>query len=140
MADKDQVKGKTKNPSVYFEEPRDVVADSALSIPQKDAILKTLEQDARQMSDATTEGMGGGERNKLHDVLVAADTLSLQPVANAYETVLVDLRSRQRSDVDPGERRRLTQALAALEALVEASAKVSEAAREVVPVAAQNLA
>ena len=83
MADKDQVKGKTKNPSVYFEEPRDVVADSALSLPQKDAILKTLEQ---------------------------------------------------------VERRRLTQALAALEALVEASAKVSEAAREVVPVAAQNLA
>ena len=60
MADKAQIKGKTNRPSVYFEEPRDVVADAALSPTQKDAILKTLEQDARQMSDATSEGMGGG--------------------------------------------------------------------------------
>lgn len=140
MADKNQVKGKTSRPSAYFEEPRDVVADAALSPHQKDAILKTLEQDARQLSDASSEGMGGGERNKLHDVLTAADTLSLQPVANAYETVLVDLRSRQGHEGDAVQLRLLKQALAALEALVKTSARTSEAARDVVPVAAQNLA
>jgi len=140
MVDKARTKAKTARPSVYFEEPRDVVADAALSPVQKDAILKTLEQDARQMSDATSEGMGGGERNKLHDVLTAEDTLSLQPVANAYETVLVDLRGRQGNEGDAVQRRLLGQSLATLEALVKTSAKLSEAARDVVPVAAQDRA
>jgi hypothetical protein len=138
MPDKNQIKGKTNSPSVYFDEPRDVVADAALSPNQKDAILKTLEQDARQLADATSEGMGGGERNKLHDVLTAADTLSLQPVANAYETVLVDLRSRLGDEGDPVQLRLLKQALAALEALVRTAAKISEAARDVVPRAVQD--
>lgn len=140
MADKDQGNVKTKRPSVYFEEPRDVVADADLSPKQKDVILKTLEQDARQLADATSEGMGGGERNKLHDVLTAADTLSLQPVANAYETVLVDLRSRQGVEGNAVQLRLLKQALASLEALVKTAAKTSEAARDVVPVAAQERA
>lgn len=140
MADKDKIKRKTSSPSVYFEEPRDVVADPALSSHQKDAILKTLEQDARQLSDASAEGMGGGERNKLHDVLTAADTLSLQPLANAYETVLVDLRARQGSEGDAVQLRLLKQALAALETLVKTSARISEAARDVVPIAAQDIA
>jgi hypothetical protein len=138
MTDKENTKGKTSRPSIYFEEPRDVVADTALSPHQKDAILKTLEQDARQLSDASSEGMGGGERNKLHDVLTAADTLSLQPVANAYETVLVDLRARQGNEGDAGQLRLLKQALAALDALARASAKASEAARDVIPIAAQD--
>jgi hypothetical protein len=140
MAATDQVKGKTTRPSVYFEEPRDVVADATLSAQQKDVILKTLEQDARQLSDASAEGMGGGERNKLHEVLIAADTLSLQPVANAYETVLVDLRARLGNEGDAVQLRLLKQALASLEALVKTSAKISEAARDVVPIAAQDCA
>ncbi|MFN7190595.1 MAG: hypothetical protein ACK5U4_04040 [Rhodospirillales bacterium] len=140
MAATDQVKGKTTRPSVYFEEPRDVVADATLSAQQKDVILKTLEQDARQLSDASAEGMGGGERNKLHEVLIAADTLSLQPVANAYETVLVDLRARLGNEGDAVQLRLLKQALASLEALVKTSAKISEAARDVVPIAAQDRA
>ncbi len=140
MATTDQVKGKTTRPSVYFEEPRDVVADATLSAQQKDVILKTLEQDARQLSDASAEGMGGGERNKLHEVLIAADTLSLQPVANAYETVLVDLRARLGNEGDAVQLRLLKQALASLEALVKTSAKISEAARDVVPIAAQDRA
>jgi len=140
MSATDQVKGKTTRPSVYFEEPRDVVADAAMSAQQKDAILKTLEQDARQLSDASAEGMGGGERNKLHEVLIAADTLSLQPVANAYETVLVDLRARLGNEGDAVQLRLLKQALASLEALVKTSAKISEAARDVVPIAAQDRA
>jgi hypothetical protein len=140
MAATDQVKGKTTRPSVYFEEPRDVVADATLSAQQKDVILKTLEQDARQLSDASAEGMGGGERNKLHEVLIAADTLSLQPVANAYETVLVDLRARLGNEGDAVQLRLLKQALASLEALVKTSTKISEAARDVVPIAAQDRA
>ena len=72
-------------------------------------------------------------------MLTAADTLSLQPVANAYETVLVDLRQRLVNEADAVQRRLLGQSLAVLEALVKTSAKLSEAARDVVPVPAQDL-
>jgi len=138
MPANDKVNGKTTRPSIYFEEPRDVVADTALSSHQKDEILKTLEQDARQLADATSEGMSGGERNKLHDVLTAADTLSLQPVANAYETVLVDLRAQHGAESDENQLRLLKQAIVALEALVRSRTKISRAAQDVVPVAAQD--
>src|ERR1700675_1102393 len=89
---------KVQKPSSYFDEPHEVVVDSSLSKGQKVEALDTLEQDARQLSEASSEGMGGGERNKLHDVLIAKDILALPPVAGAYETVLQDLRSRQNRD------------------------------------------
>jgi hypothetical protein len=80
---------KVQKPSTYFDEPQEVVVDSSLSKSQKVETLDTLEQDARQLAEASSEGMGGGECNKLHEVLIAKDTLALQSVAdNADETVL----------------------------------------------------
>jgi len=118
---------KVQKPSAHFDEPHEVVADSSLSKAQKVEALDTLEQDARLLAEATSEGMGGGERNKLHDVLIAKDTLALPPVGDAYEIVLRDLRSRQKRDpaIDTVL---LEQAIAALDGLVAAFAKSSAAA------------
>ena len=80
---------KVQKPSTYFDEPQEVVVDSELSKSQKAKALDTLEQDARQLAEASSEGMGGGESNKLHEVLIAKDTLASQSVANdADKTVL----------------------------------------------------
>jgi len=56
--------------------------DPSLSKARKVEALDVLEQDARQLAEATSEGMSGGERNKLHDVLVAKKTLE-KPSADA---------------------------------------------------------
>jgi hypothetical protein len=123
---------KVQKPSTHFDEPHEVVADSSLSKAQKVEALDTLEQDARLLAEATSEGMGGGERNKLHDVLVAKDTLALPPVADAYETVLRDLRARRKREpaVDTAL---LEQAIAALDGLVAVFAQPSATATDVAP-------
>jgi hypothetical protein len=112
-----------QKPSTYFDEPQEVVVDSSLLKAQKVEALDTLEQDARQLAEAGSEGMGGGERNKLHDVLVAKATLDLPPVAAAYQIVLQDLRSRQKLDPAIDTKARLKQAIAALEGLVASFAQ-----------------
>ena len=69
---------KVQKPSAHFVEPHDVVVDPLLSGAQKVDALETIEQDARQMSVASSEGMAGGERSKLHDVLEAKTELAAQ--------------------------------------------------------------
>jgi hypothetical protein len=108
---------KVRRPSAHFDEPHEVVADASLSKAQKVEALDTLEQDARQMVEASNEGMGGGEPDKLHDVLVAQDKLAVLPVADAYETVLRDLRARETRDPTIDTRVLIKQAIAALEGL-----------------------
>jgi hypothetical protein len=78
---KKQIKNESTGPkpAVHFDEPRHVLTDSSLSKDEKAEALDTLEQDARQLAEAASEGMTGGERNKLHDVLIAQDTLALAP-------------------------------------------------------------
>ena len=85
---------KVEKPHAYFREPHEVLVDPALSKAQQSDILRTLEQDARQMSVASDEGMAGGEPTNLHDVLETRDSLELPPVAQAYDLVLNDLRAR----------------------------------------------
>lgn len=70
---------KVQKPATHFDEPQEVVADSLLSKPQKVKALDALEQDARQLSEASAEGMIGGERTKLHEVLKAKDTVTPTP-------------------------------------------------------------
>jgi hypothetical protein len=70
---------KVQKPATHFDEPHEVVADSSLSISQKVKALDALEQDARQLSDASAEGMDGGERTKLHEVLKAKEMLAPTP-------------------------------------------------------------
>jgi hypothetical protein len=108
---------KVERPSAHFDEPHEVVVDASLSKAQKVEALDTLEQDARQMVEASNEGMGGGERDKLHDVLIAKDRLAVLPVADAYETVLQDLRARETRDPTIDTRVLLKQAITALEGL-----------------------
>ncbi|MEO3474437.1 hypothetical protein AAFN86_21405 [Roseomonas sp. CAU 1739] len=64
-------KTKVEKPATYFQSPSDVVSDARLSATQKRKALDTLEQDARQLADASAEGMAGGEPTNLHDVLQA---------------------------------------------------------------------
>jgi len=70
---------KVQKPSTHFDHPHDVVGDASLSKAGKGKALDALEQDARQLAEASSEGMAGGERNKLHEVLVAKDKLGLPP-------------------------------------------------------------
>jgi hypothetical protein len=124
---------KVQKPSAHFDEPHEVVVDSSLSKAQKVGVLDSLEQDARQLAEASSEGMGGGERNKLHDVLIAKDTLVLPPVAVAYETVLQDLRSRQKRGPASDTQIMLKQAIAALDGLVASFAQPSAPATDATP-------
>jgi len=103
-------------------EPREVLIDPALSKEQKMEALDALEQDARQLSVASAEGMTGGEPTQLHDVLDAKDSLEVPPTGHAYGVVLSDLRSRLKADVTGDTRDMLEKALAALEAVVRLSA------------------
>ena len=127
MTEETRNDAKVQKPSTYFTQPHEVVVDSSLSKAQKVEALDTLEQDARQLAEASSEGMGGGERGKLHEVLVAEDALTL-PVADAYETVLQDLRSRQERGPAIGTRALLEQAIAALDRLVASFAQPSAGA------------
>ena len=110
---------KIEKPHAFFVEPHEMLVDPVLSKKQKSAILETLEQDARQMSLASEEGMTGGELAKLHDVLEARDSLELPPIAHAYDLVLKDLRSRLNSDPRGDVRALLELGLTALAAIVK---------------------
>ena len=81
MGEEAKSDAKVQKPSTYYDEPHEVVADSSLSKAQKVEALNTLEQDARQLAEASSEGMGGGERSKLHDVLIAEDVVAVPPAA-----------------------------------------------------------
>jgi len=94
-----------------------VVGDPALSKEQKKDALDILEQDARQLSVASAEGMTGGEPTGLHEVLDAKDSLELPPTAYAYHLVRKDLMSRLDADPSGDARVLIEQALLALEAL-----------------------
>ena len=98
-----------------------VVGDPALSKEQKKDVLDVLEQDARQLSVASSEGMTGGEPTGLHEVLDAKDSLELPPTAYAYAVVLRDLESRLTADVSGEVRAVVEQARVALEAVMRSS-------------------
>jgi hypothetical protein len=75
MASEEARQAKTDKPHQHFDEPEQVVSDPALSDQDKAEALETLEQDARLLAKATEEGMAGGERSKLREVLSAKKAL-----------------------------------------------------------------
>lgn len=85
---------KTARPHAHFDAPHEVVVDPALSKEQKIEALDSLEQDARQLAIASSEGMSDGEATGLQEVLHARDVLELPPIPLAYEVVLQDLHLR----------------------------------------------
>ncbi len=105
---------KIAKPHAAFAEPQDVVTDAVLSKAQKTKALDALEQDARQLSIAASEGMTGGEPTGLHDVLSAKETLALPPIDQAYEIVLMNLKAKQKTNLTAEERAAVETALAAL--------------------------
>lgn len=119
MTDDTTGQEKTDRPHAFFRNPQQVVTEPTLSKDQKTEALDAMEQDARQLAAASDEGMAGGERNKLQDVLDAKDSLALSPTDFAYEAVLKDLRSRAKTDVAGDARALVEQALAALTAVVK---------------------
>jgi hypothetical protein len=110
---------KVEKPSANFKTGHEVVADPALSKPEKEKALDALEQDARLLATASAEGMTGGEPTNLHEVLDAKEALALPPTTYAYEIVLRDLRTRQAAGAGPQERTQalIKHAIGALEAL-----------------------
>ena len=59
---------KTSNPSAHFDSPDEVAKSKLLSQADKVKALKKWEEDARIMSVAAEEGMGGGEPSRLDEV------------------------------------------------------------------------
>lgn len=64
-----------QNPAKCFETPQHVLDDPNLTVTQKTKLLKQWEQDARLLSVAEDEGMGGGEESMLHRVKRAMDAI-----------------------------------------------------------------
>ena len=83
MSEQAKSDAKAEKPSTYYDEPHEVVMDPPLSKTEKVKALATMEQDARQLAEASSEGMSGGKRNTLHEVLIAEEALRPAPVTNA---------------------------------------------------------
>jgi hypothetical protein len=77
MNEKTKRDDKLPTPSSHVDKQQPMLEDPSLSKARKAEALNVLEQDARQMAEATLEGMSGGERNALHEVLIAKKTLDL---------------------------------------------------------------
>jgi hypothetical protein len=103
-------------------EPEKTLHDPTLSKRQKGKALDTLEQDARQLSVASAEGMGGGEASELHEILDAKASLELPPTEHAYAVVLQDLRARLKDGVPDAVRGVVERALTALGAVARLAA------------------
>jgi hypothetical protein len=127
MTDDATKQAKTTKPHAAFDTPGEVVADPALSMKEKVAALDSLEQDARQLSVASDEGMVGGEPTGLRDVLKAKGAIEQPPVAQAYDVVLKDLRSRLNAEGTIDEHAAITRAVTALDAVVLGPARHDEA-------------
>lgn len=64
-----------KDPTRVFEHPRDVVEAEGLTREEKLDILRVWEEDARELQVAAEENMGGGEPDRLREVLEARAAL-----------------------------------------------------------------
>jgi hypothetical protein len=119
---------KVEKPGGNFETAYEVVADPALSKPEKEKALDALEQDARLLATASAEGMTGGEPTSLHEVLDAKEALELPPTTYAYEAVLRDLRTRQAAGPQAPTQALIKHAIEALEALGRADVALASTA------------
>lgn len=91
----DKRRTKAESPHSQFKSSAGVVADPALSKNEKLEALGNLEQDAKQLSVASNEGMTGGEMSQLQEVMKAKEVLERTPMQHAYALVLQDLRAIQ---------------------------------------------
>jgi hypothetical protein len=122
----DDQTGPTKihRPHAHFESPHEVVVDPELSKAQKIEVLNSLEQDARQLAIASSEGMSDGEATGLQDVLHAKEVLNLPPTSIAYEVVLQDLHLRLTTTESTDFKVNIQQAILALRTIQKVEQKV----------------
>ena len=66
------------NPTRYYQRPRQVIQDRRLNRNEKLAILEAWELEARSLSVASEENMGGGEPTLLSEVVQARIALGEQ--------------------------------------------------------------
>ncbi len=69
---------KTESPIRHYKEPKEVLTDKGLSEEAKKKALDNWEVDAQALQRATDEGMYGGERSKLLDVVDAKMRLGVK--------------------------------------------------------------
>jgi hypothetical protein len=65
-----------EDPERHFGSPAEVVEDSRLSFADKERILESWELDARRLAESEAENMGGGEANRLDEVIAARGELT----------------------------------------------------------------
>jgi hypothetical protein len=73
------------DPAGSFAEPEDILGDERLTAEQKRRLLEQWERDAVNLSVAETEGMAGGEENRLTRVRRALDKLAVKPASSSGE-------------------------------------------------------
>lgn len=62
-----------RDPSRIYANPSNVLRDRRLSDAERVEILASWERDARALSVASDEAMGGGEPNRLQEVIAARE-------------------------------------------------------------------
>lgn len=77
MTMKTDVDKALKDPSLVYKTPMEVLQDPSLNDEQRLEILQRWEQDERELQVAQEEGMAGGEKSILDDILQAMDKLGL---------------------------------------------------------------
>jgi hypothetical protein len=82
-----KIRAKVEKPRAHFEGPNAVVTDTALSSQEKVKALGMMEQDARLLATATTEGMVGGEPSNLREILQAKGAMKNQAAKRTRTTV-----------------------------------------------------
>lgn len=114
---------KVERPHAHFTQPGEVVVDHSLTKDEKVHALETMEQDARQLGAASSEGMAGGEDNRLHEVLAAKDAMKLPPGDVAIAVVMQDLRGKLPGTEGTAAHRVIEHAIEALGAARDALAQ-----------------
>ncbi|MCA0400248.1 MAG: hypothetical protein LCH38_05465 [Proteobacteria bacterium] len=67
-----------ESPTTHFDMPADVVNYPGFTDEEKKQVLDAWEEDARRLSVATEEGMGGGEPSRLAEVAEAKVELGIE--------------------------------------------------------------
>jgi hypothetical protein len=81
MSVRRKVPAKTESPIRHFDKPRQVVQDPNLTLKEKTKTLDSWEEDAQALQRAEDEGMGGGEPDKLIDVVEAKKAIGAKPLS-----------------------------------------------------------
>ena len=86
MDDKSRLQQAILDPATVYQAPVDVLNDKSLNDQQRFQVLRSWEQDARELEVAREEGMTGGEESLLDAILIAIDELNIRENGNTAPT------------------------------------------------------